>query len=384
MKAIADFHHTDLYRSFQFLFEKRLGWELYRPSGRDWYPRFYWHPIEAEAIGNLTPHNEFVPDIHGHVWNTPSDGVLFRNYGQDGTLFRWLPLDRIREIDLIICTTDRNEQRFHDLKREFGLKCPILRYTGNADEPVNPELFDIFIPAVLSHYKDWVQSGRKPGILYHPEFDIGLYSFTALPVLGKPIVRSFLNFNYHHREPGSPWETWNRYEGYGNEIGALSLMHGLGTPPPGLETELDVIIDICFRKMGREDLLDRSKWPDLKFNRGEPPNHKVISELMKFTNLAVHIKRSPPEGYGFVIHNLAACGRPMVVEEDAYRHLSAYSFLQHRETCLFVNGHDPIDKSNYRWALEPENNRRMSETLHRRFHENVNFDDEAYRIKQLL
>lgn len=380
--ALADFHHTDLYRALQFLFEKRFGWQLYRPAGRDWYPNFYWHPLRDEAIANLTVHNEFIPQQHGHVLNTNNNGVLFRNFGQDGTLFRWMTLDRVKEIDLLICTSERNEQRFHDLRRNFGLKCKIMRYTGNSDEPVNPGLFDVFIPAVLSHYEYY--KDKKPCVLYHPEFDIELYSYSQLPKWDKPIVRNFLNFTYHHREPGSPWETWQRYVGYGNEIGALSLLHGLGTPPPGIETDLDVIIDTCFQRMGRKDLLDRSTWPDLKFNRGEPPNHKVISELMKFSNLAVHIKRSPPEGYGFLIHNLAACGRPFVVEEDAYRHLSAYRFMQHMETCLFVSGHDPIDKANYRKALEPEVNQRMSERLYQRFRENIDFDEDARRIKELL
>lgn len=384
MRCLIDFHHTDLFRSFQFLFEKRLGWEVFRPGGHDWFPQYYWHPIEAEALGNLTPHNEFIPEKHGNVLSAPQDGVLFRNFGQDGTLFRWLPLSEAKTLDLIVCTTDRNEQRFFNLRKNLGLKCPIWRYTGNSQEPVNLDLFDVFIPAVQSDFDNYVATGKKPGILFHPEIDLSLYSYEPPPQWGQPILRNFLNFTYSHREQGSPWETWIRFARYVTDIGGLALLHGLGTPPEGIEIELDVVIDTAMDRMGISHMKDRSKWPDLRFNRGEPGNHQTISDLMKFSNLVCHIKRSPPEGFGFIAHCLAATGRPFITEQDAYRHLSAYKFMQHRETCLFVSGHDPTDKENLRWALEPENNLRMAQTLHRRFSENVSFDGEARAIAKLL
>jgi hypothetical protein len=100
--------------------------------------------------------------------------------------------------------------------------------------------------------------------------------------------------------------------------------------------------------------------------------------------MAVHIKRSPPEGYGFLVHCLAAMGRPPIVEQTAYEKLSAYKVLQHRETCLFVNGHEDTDRTNLRWAMEVENNQHMAQTLHQRFCDNVNFEAEASAIAKLL
>lgn len=382
--ALFDHHHSQLSQALIYLFEKRLGIELYRPCGQEWYPEYYWHPIEEEARANLTKGNTYAGELAAAInsefsWQRgPAREAYF---SQDNMSFRWLPLDRVRELDYIVCTSDRNQQRFFNLRKNFGLKAKIIRYIGNREEDVDGSTFDIGLMATLRYYEEF--KNLKPCILYRPEFDTSLYSYSPTPVSEKPIVRSFLNFQWHHREPGSPWETWQRYVGYGNEIGALSFMHGLGTPPPGVEVELDVILDKSFTKANRPDLMDRSKWPDLRFNQGEPKNHEQISELMKVSNLAVHIKRGS-EGYGFVIHCLAACGRPMVVEEEAYRHLSAYRFLKHRETCLFVTGHDPTDKENYRWALEPENNRRLSRNLYLSFVDNVNFESEAEAFKKLL
>ncbi len=385
-RIFADAHHTDLYRALQLLFERRFGWELYRPLGREYFDRgYFWHPREDEVIGLLTKQSEFDPAKHKDVFDASEGGVLWKDREQDGILFRWLPLDRIKEIDLIVCTTDRNEDGFYRLRRDFGLKCPILRYTGNNGEKLDLDKFDIFIPAHLPDYERYVASGKKPGILYHPEFEIdnGMYCWTPLPDHRQKIARTFLNFIYHHVGPGTPNEQWRRYCGYCDEIGALHLMHGLGTPPPGIEVPLDRIIDESFRAMGLDHLLDRSKWPDLRFNRGEPANHRTLSNLVKFSNIVVHPKPSPPEGYGFVVHQVAACGRPLVLPQW-YRQLSASKFLQERETCIYITGHDPTDKENFKWAMRPENNAKMAPEIRRRFDENVSFADEASRIRALL
>lgn len=385
MKVLIDHHHTDLYRAFQLLFERRFGWEVYRPLGREWADRgYFYHPIEEEMYGLLTEQSPFIPGKHKDIFDASEGGVLWKDRDQDGILFRWLPLDRIHEIDLIVCSIYRNEDQFYRLKRDFGLKCPIVRYTGNGGELVDPSKFDIFLAAHLPHYEQYIATGQKPGILFHPEFELdnGMYCWTPLPTQ-QQIIRVFLNFIYHHREPGTPYEQWCRYCGYADEIGALHLMHGLGTPPPGIEVDLDVIIDRSFRKMGREDLLDRKTWPDLRFNRGEPPNHRTLSDLMKMSNMVIHPKPSPPEGFGFIIHQVAACGRPLVVPQW-YKQLSASKFLQDGETCVYITGQDPTDKANFKEAMKPENNQRMAETIRKRFDENVNFAAEAEAIRKLL
>lgn len=383
MIAVADFHHSQLFQSLIYLFEMRLGIELYRPEGMQWYPDYYWHPLPAEAEANLTAGSGVKlrgPAIKKFSWLKDERPAYF---DQDNLCFRWFSLDRAHEIDYLICTSDRNEQRFANLKRNLCPKAKVVRYVGNRSESVDTANWDIGIFATLKYYEQFKHS--KPCVLFHPEFDLNLYSYTdpLPPTLHSPIIRSYLNFLWHHREANSPWELWNRWAGYANALGAMTILHGLGTPPPDVHVEMDVILDTCFDRMGRPDLKDRSKWPDLRWNQGEPGSHKQIADLMKCSNLAMHIKRGS-EGYGYVIHALAACGRPPIIEEDAYRELSAFRFLQHRETCLYVTGNDTIDRENLRWALQPENNLRMAQTLHQRFCDNVSFEAEATAITKLL
>lgn len=392
--ALHDPHHGQLSQALVYLFEKRLGIHLYRPMGREWYDRgAYYHPLEAEAIANLTPASSAIFSAtapNPHEWQKSQEGLDYFN--QDNLKFRWLPFDRVKEANYLVCTTDRNEQRFADLKRNICPRAKVIRYIGNGVEQTDPKNWDIGLMATQRYYDQF--KGSKPCILYHPEFDLQLYRYseplTWWPgqmgeIFGsKAVVRNWLNFTHHHREAGSPWEIWQRYHGYCNEFGYIAICHGLGTPPPDVKVEMDVILDTCFDRMGRPELKDRSKWPDLRWNQGEPGSHKQIAELMRLSSMACHIKRSPPEGYGFLVHCLAAMGRPPIVEQTAYEKLSAYKFLQHRETCLYVSGDDATDKSNLRWALQPENNLRMAETLHRRFRENVSFDGEARAIAKLL
>ena len=49
-QIFTDLHHGDLFYSLHRLFVERLGWELYRPIGLDWFNAGYWKI--AEPYGN--------------------------------------------------------------------------------------------------------------------------------------------------------------------------------------------------------------------------------------------------------------------------------------------------------------------------------------------
>src|SRR3990167_11563745 len=50
MKVFADEHHQDLAYSLHLLFEHRLGYELYKPIGLEWFEQGYWDI--AKPYGN--------------------------------------------------------------------------------------------------------------------------------------------------------------------------------------------------------------------------------------------------------------------------------------------------------------------------------------------
>ncbi len=48
MRVLADYHHGSLLRSLVMLFEGRLGMELYRPIGLEWFHEGYWAVSELK------------------------------------------------------------------------------------------------------------------------------------------------------------------------------------------------------------------------------------------------------------------------------------------------------------------------------------------------
>ena len=50
INVLSDLHNGSLYNSLHLLFENRLGWNLYRPIGEDWFTNGYWKI--AETYGN--------------------------------------------------------------------------------------------------------------------------------------------------------------------------------------------------------------------------------------------------------------------------------------------------------------------------------------------
>jgi len=67
MKVFADFHHIGLYHSLQMLFEGRLGWQVYRPIGTDWYSNGYWKVYpHINVVNQYLGFNNSVPlDVRG-------------------------------------------------------------------------------------------------------------------------------------------------------------------------------------------------------------------------------------------------------------------------------------------------------------------------------
>lgn len=51
MKILADLHHEDLFRSFQLL-GNRLGAEVYRPAGMDWFNQGIWRIAESKQVAS--------------------------------------------------------------------------------------------------------------------------------------------------------------------------------------------------------------------------------------------------------------------------------------------------------------------------------------------
>ena len=79
INVFCDFHHQGLLRSLVLLFENRLGMNLYRPIGMDWYYNKYWDLNGLEVTAHQFLNTSYLENIDGSSYVNDSisleDGV---------------------------------------------------------------------------------------------------------------------------------------------------------------------------------------------------------------------------------------------------------------------------------------------------------------------
>ena len=113
MNIFADFHHFSLWKSFEYLFEKRLGHQLFRPIGMDWYPT-WWKIADPYEMPGRTA-TQYL-DTVGHTPDHPEeDGILYYDHMKGITLkkFKDMPLD------IIIATIPEHIEIYQKLLKAF-------------------------------------------------------------------------------------------------------------------------------------------------------------------------------------------------------------------------------------------------------------------------
>src|SRR5690242_6385574 len=103
MKVLADYHHHDLWESLELLCA-RLGWDLYRPIGMDWYEQGYWNherKWHGDAIAKqyLEPWGSdfFPPHTDPATGITAPESFGFRTDPSHGRTQRLMTLDYARD-----------------------------------------------------------------------------------------------------------------------------------------------------------------------------------------------------------------------------------------------------------------------------------------------
>jgi hypothetical protein len=93
----------------------------------------------------------------------------------------------------------------------------------------------------------------------------------------------------------------------------------------------------------------------------------------------------PLDGYGHVIHNWFAVGRPPIVKSEHYFGKMASSLLEDGVTCIDLDKRNKKDNIEFiKRMSEPENHLKLCEGAYRRFNEVVNFKADSERIRDFL
>jgi hypothetical protein len=110
-----------------------------------------------------------------------------------------------------------------------------------------------------------------------------------------------------------------------------------------------------------------------------------VARWMKGSGWIWHDKRIG-DGYGHVIHNAAAMGRPLIGHASHYRGLVAEPFWKDLRTCIDLDIHKPDEALRLVKAVaaQPDWHEEMSANIAAVFDATVDFDAEAERIRYAL
>lgn len=173
MKILSDFHHPALWKSLDLLLVKRLGYQLYRPIGMEWFDQGYWQHEKFFRYDDLAKHFLLPLDVNG---------------------YSFLTLEAARDIkpDIIIATVPGNVLGFREFADEVGAK--LVQQVGNNEHYVPWNDVDIVMDSTM-HNPPPSFGGKY--LRYNQEIDPRFFDIQPAP---DGPVSSFLNV--WHRDQG--------------------------------------------------------------------------------------------------------------------------------------------------------------------------------------
>ncbi len=339
MNVFADFHHLDLWESLRILFEERLGWNLYRPIGEEWATSGYWKI--AEPYGNHPDTIRQFLSTEIHTWQSGvflngdyrvEDGIyhvydpVHENHQKAITLeqFKNMP------IDIVVSSIPAHDFSFANLITEHKPNAKHIAQMGNIYQTTE-------VKNVMCSTMPYPVPADKNVVFYHQEFDLDTFGYK--PPSDKKKITSFVNLLPRK-------EIYDLYQSQ--------------------------LVEFDFKAYGAGS-------PD-----GTITGTKAIAEIMRDSMFGWHIKPQG-DGFGHIIHNWFACGRPVITHGSDYQDKLAGALLQDGKTCLDLEScgfNENINRILY-WSI-PENHLEMCLNAYNRFKEIVNFDEEEKQIRSFL
>ena len=333
VNVLTDLHNGSLYNSLHLLFEKRLGFNLYRPIGEQWFHEGYFKI--AEPYGNYPgtisqylaindrPYDPYT-NLNGDL--VESDGI-YKIFSPEGNFeHKAITFDTFKNMKFDYIVGSHPLHECWEGLLQYQPTPKFIMQLGNENQTTNTQ-------NVLSSV--WAMSPRlgQNVCYYHQEFDLN--EFTYEPPDNHTLIRSFV-----HLHPEK--ETFDIYKSNLPEFQMEA--YGMGT--------------------------------DL----GPSQN---IAKQMKESAFGWHIK--PADGYGHILHNWYACGRPVIIRGDYYAGKTGGMLLEDGKTCIDLDKHNFTENLNMirYWSL-PDHHKEMCKNAHDIFMKVCDFNSEAENIKTFL
>lgn len=322
--VLADWHHPALWESLRLLFEERLGLPLYSPMGMEWREHG-WRLTDGTPGWRMEDYLVYpdAVDMGTHYELTEAD------YPQHPRKLLTRAQANQMRFAFVVSSVAVHQRSFARLAQVFGAQ-PVHQ-VGNARHYIDRSVRQFIISNAEIKAAD---------VVYHQEFDIEM--FHPAPPGDRHAVRSFMlridtaSCEYHWlaMAPGVDWRAY-------------------GAPTP--------------RSPGYLAPMSR------------------VADEMRHAGWIWHDKRIG-DGYGHVIWNAAAIGRPLIGHASHYVGLPAEELWEDGVTCIDLDEHDH-DEALALWyeiSADPARHEAMCAAMRERFAALVDFDAEAQAIKDAL
>ena len=340
LRILADYHHHDLWESLELVFTDRFGWDLYRPIGMDWFDAEYWNFERAW-------HGDAVAKQYLEPWGSDTD-VRFDPSHERYQKLLTLEQARDQPPDLVIASVAHNHEGLARFAREVGAKFALhlgnVRFSSIDMSEDRWDLADFGI--VTSILPDSVP---KPHVVVHQEFSLTDFRHEDPPDGFR--VSSFVNCFPENRDAYAGWKQ-------------------VASSRPAYD----------WRVYGAYGSVPEDEWAAGNINRCAG-----VGDAMRASHVAWHTKQWS-DGFGHVIHDWFAVGRPVIGHEAYYRNQLAGPLWQEGVTSFDITDKSVHEVANLvdRLYGDPDLRLRMGEAAAARFRDVVDFDAEAQKIRTLV
>lgn len=350
MNILCDFHHSDLWWSNYLTFEAALGHKLYRPRGMEWFERGYYHKghpdvakqFLVDSMFNLTDAARYssvratFPTVNRAGLRVSMDTLAgCRDY----PLIRTLSLDEFADakIDVIMTTLSDNQEPWVRLQRDFKPTSKLIREEGNIGGWAS--LHGAYENVLTSDFPTFQKSKAKNKLLYHQRFDTEKV-FTYSPPTEFNKVTCFM---------------------------------------PGFRGVPDLVEFAEAHNFGGMGFLDYGHYS----KRGFLSTKERYTEEMRKTAFVWHVKPGG-DGFGHVIHNAFAMGRPVITVAEDYINSIVWPLLLDLKTCILI-GKDPVENSQKIHEFShPDAISDLCDAAYNRFRNVVDYGWETDQIRRFL
>lgn len=320
-----------------------MGGQVYRPIGIEWFGEGFWkvfdHPATVQqylGIGSATPDG-----------TAPLNDVVRENNGiyhchdiESGYTNKAITLDSFTNIkfDIVIASIPQHIEPFKRLIRERNPNAKLIYQVGNNWNITNGSVKNALVSADIP-----VPDGVNY-VKYHQEFNLDIFQ-PSRPRLSWDITSMVNCFNTADLF-AEDWKLFERVE--------------------------KAMPNWRFRALGGG------------CRNGSANGSEQIASTIKNSRFMWHTKEAG-DGYGHIIHNIYAVGRPPIVKLHQYKGKLGGKLMVDGETCLDIDGLSVdkiVDKILY--YNSEERYTQMCNNIVAKFHNVVDFNAEQLAIENFL